>query len=71
MDKKLSFEENLKKLEELVKKLESGENSLDESVKLYNEGILLAKECHKELKEAEEIIVKMMQEGNLEDFTEE
>ncbi len=71
MENKLSFEENLAKLEELVKKLESGENSLDDSVKLYNEGILLAKACHKELKEAEEVIVKMMKDGNLEDFSEE
>ncbi len=68
MDKKPSFEENLQKLEDLVKKLESGENSLDESVKLYNEGIALAKACHQELKAAEDIIVKMMEDGKLEDF---
>jgi exodeoxyribonuclease VII small subunit len=37
---KLSFEENLEKLEKLVKQLESGENSLDEAVKLYQEVIV-------------------------------
>jgi exodeoxyribonuclease VII small subunit len=68
---KPSFEENLKQLENLIKDLESGEKSLDESVKLYNEGIDLAKRCHKELKEAEEIIVKLMNDGELEDFKQE
>ncbi|MDY0023499.1 MAG: exodeoxyribonuclease VII small subunit [Candidatus Izemoplasmatales bacterium] len=68
---KLSFEENLEKLEELVKKLESGENSLDEAVKLYQEGIQLAKLCHEELKTAEETIVKLMNNEELEDFKKE
>ncbi len=68
---KPSFEENLQTLESLVKKLESGELSLDESVKLYNEGIELAKLCHKELKEAEKIIVKLMNDDQLEDFNQE
>lgn len=68
---KLSFEENLEKLESLVKKLESGENSLDEAVKLYQEGIALAKICHEELKNAEEVIVKLMDSDNLVDFNKE
>jgi exodeoxyribonuclease VII small subunit len=68
---KLSFEENLEKLETLVKKLESGENSLDEAVKLYQEGIALAKLCHEELKNAEETIVKMMDKEELVDFNKE
>ncbi len=68
---KLSFEENLEKLETLVKKLESGENSLDEAVKLYQEGIELAKLCHEELKNAEETIVKMMDKEELVDFNKE
>lgn len=68
---KLSFEENLNKLEELVKKLESGDNSLDEAVKLYQEGIALAKICHEELKQAEEVIVKLMDSNDLVDFNKE
>lgn len=68
---KLSFEENLNKLEELVKRLESGDNSLDEAVKLYQEGIALAKVCHEELKQAEEVIVKLMDSNELVDFNKE
>jgi exodeoxyribonuclease VII small subunit len=68
---KLTFEENLEKLEKLVKKLESGENNLDEAVKLYQEGIVLAKQCHQELKDAEEVIVKLMDSEELVDFSKE
>lgn len=65
---KLSFEEKLDLLEKLVNKLETGEQSLDESVKLYHEGIQMAKECHTELKEAEKTIVSLMTENGLEEF---
>jgi exodeoxyribonuclease VII small subunit len=68
---KLSFEEKLEKLEKLVKTLESGEQSLDESVKIYHEGIQLAKACHHELKEAEKTIVELMTENGLEEFNQE
>lgn len=68
---KPSFEEKLDTLEKLVKKLETGESSLDESVKLYQEGIELAKACHQELKDAEKTIVKLMGENGLEDFNQE
>lgn len=66
----LTFEEKMAKLEELVKKLESGDNSLDQSVKLYQEGITLAKACHKELKTAEKTIVSLKTESGLEAFEE-
>lgn len=65
---KPSFEEKLEALEKLVKQLEAGEQSLDESVKLYHQGIQLAKECHTELKDAEKTIVSLMTENGLEEF---
>jgi exodeoxyribonuclease VII small subunit len=68
---KLTFEENLEKLEKLVKQLEAGDNSLDEAVKLYQEGIALAKQCHEDLKNAEEVIVKLMDSEELVDFKKE
>ena len=42
---KNNFESNLKKLEEIVEKLENGEVDLEESVKLYDEGMKLKKNC--------------------------
>ena len=67
---KLTFEEKIIKLEKLVKQLETGENSLDESVKLYKEGINLAKECHEELQQAEKSVVNLKTENGLEEFSE-
>lgn len=66
----LTFEQKMEKLEQLIKKLESGDNSLDDSVKLYQEGIALAKECHEELQKAEKTIIQLKTDNGLEDFTE-
>ena len=65
---KLSFEVALKKLETLVKELESGELELEVAVKKYQEGIELAKYCHDLLKNAENVVVKMMKDDELIDF---
>jgi exodeoxyribonuclease VII small subunit len=48
-----SFEESLKKLESIVDKLEKGDLSLEESLKLFEEGVGLSATCKKELEEAE------------------
>jgi exodeoxyribonuclease VII small subunit len=55
------FEVSLKKLEDIVKKLEEGDLALDESLKIFEEGIKLSRLCTKQLEEAErkiEILVK-------------
>ncbi|PKL01428.1 MAG: exodeoxyribonuclease VII small subunit [Tenericutes bacterium HGW-Tenericutes-1] len=65
---KLSFENALKKLETLVKELESGELELEVAVKKYQEGIEMAKYCHDLLKNAENVVVKMMKDDELVDF---
>jgi len=67
MEKKLSFEEALTQLESIVKELESGQLSLENAVKKYNQGIELAGFCNQELKKAEEIVVKMMNQDQLVD----
>lgn len=48
-----SFEESLKKLEGIVEQLEKGDLALDESLKLFEEGVGLSAACKKELDEAE------------------
>lgn len=67
MDKSNTYEKDYKKLEEIVKKLESGDISLDESVKLYEEGVTLYKSLEKTLKEYEGKINVMSE--NLEAIT--
>lgn len=51
--KKVSFEESCVRLEEIISKLEDEKLSLDESVKLYEEGMKLVTKCNKELSDAE------------------
>ncbi|HAH95538.1 MAG TPA: exodeoxyribonuclease VII small subunit [Firmicutes bacterium] len=51
--KNKSFEEDLTRLEEIVSILESGEKTLAENLKLYEEGIRLSRSCHKKLDEVE------------------
>jgi exodeoxyribonuclease VII small subunit len=48
----LTFEEALKRLEEIVETLEGGNSSLEESIKLYEEGMALGKSCMTQLNEA-------------------
>lgn len=49
----LSFEEALKRLEEIVRTLEKGEAPLDQSIELYQEGDRLKRHCEARLKEAQ------------------
>ena len=56
-----SFEESLKKLEGIVEQLEKGDLPLEDSLKLFEEGVALSAVCKKELEEAEgkvEMLVK-------------
>lgn len=55
----LNFEEAIKRLEEIVEKLESGNCPLEDSVKLYDEGIKLSSFCDKKLNEAKQKIISI------------
>ena len=63
-EKDNNFEANLKKLEIIVDKLESGDIGLEESVKLYEEGMKIKKICDKKLKDIEMQIKKIKIEDN-------
>lgn len=71
MEKTKTFEQSLEELEEIVKALESGEIDLDLAVKKYQKGMELSKRCHTLLKDAEEVIVKMMKDEELVDLESE
>ena len=57
--KKVSFEQALSRLEEIVGRLESSEISLEESMKTFEEGKELVKLCLQKLDEAEQKIKKL------------
>ena len=63
-NKELSFEESIKKLEDIVEHLESGDIDLEKSVELYEKGMNLKKICEEKLKKVENQITKIKVENN-------
>ena len=62
----INFEEAMKKLEQITAELEKGDLSLDESVKKFEEGIKLSKECNKILEDSEKRInILINNDGNI------
>ena len=62
-EKKLSFEEAYAALEQIAEKLNDNTVTLDESVKLYEEGVKLSKYCAETLETAKQKIEKLQNEG--------
>lgn len=50
----MDFEKRLGRLEEIVEKMETGELALEDSLKLFEEGVKLSRECNVQLSEAEQ-----------------
>lgn len=62
----MDFEKKLSRLEEIVNKMEKGDLALEESLRLFEEGIKLSRECHQKLNDAEskvKLLVSMDQNG--------
>lgn len=56
-----TFEQSMQRLEQIVRAMEQGEVSLDESLKLFQEGTALASNCAKMLDEAQLQVKKLVQ----------
>lgn len=63
-DKKMSFEEAYNALEQITEKLSGNDTSLDEAVKLYEEGVKLSKYCTEMLQKAKQKIETLQNDGN-------
>lgn len=63
----MKFEDNLKKLEQLVRKMESGEMKLDEMIAAFEEGRGLVKACQDDLESIRLRIEKVTASGATED----
>lgn len=59
-----SFEKSLEELETIVTRLESGDLPLEESLKLFEDGIKLARECRTRLTTAERRIEVLMKDAD-------
>jgi exodeoxyribonuclease VII small subunit len=62
--KSMDFEQQLASLEGLVESLESGELSLEESLKSFEQGIKVARDCQAALKSAEQKVEVLMRQGD-------
>jgi len=58
-----SFEKSLESLEELVRELEAGDKGLDESLALFEKGVVLAKDLSKRLEDAKTKVEALSKEG--------
>lgn len=58
--KKLTFEQQISRLEEIVSALEQGDVQLADSLALFEEGTKLIAACTKQLDQAEQQVVKLM-----------
>ena len=59
-----NFEASLKELEQIVKQLEEGDLPLEESLKLFENGVKLSRECRERLTNAERRIEVLMKEAD-------
>jgi len=59
-----TFEQSLNDLERIVKQLEEGDLPLEESLKLFEEGVKLSRECRERLTTAERRIQVLMKDAN-------
>ena len=58
---KMSFEDSMKTLEDLVKQLESGELDLDKSLEVYERAVVLRDHCKKILDESDRKVQTIME----------
>ena len=61
---KFNFNKGLLKLEEIISKMESGELSLEESLKYFEEGVKIHRQCHTALTDAEHRISVLSESDN-------
>ena len=59
----VNFEKAIKDLEKIVEDLESGELSLEQSLKTFEKGIKLTRQCQGELEKAELKVKKLVEEN--------
>ena len=62
--KSIDFEKQLEQLESLVTALEGGDLSLEDSMKSFEQGIKLARECQQALKDAEQRVEILTRQGD-------
>lgn len=69
-EKKLSFEEAIEQLDEIVEQLEEGDVPLEEAISIYKNGMELSKLCHDKLKNVEKQLMEILtDDGKIDSFS--
>ena len=68
MAKEQTLDQSFEKLEEMIGKLEQEDISLEESFKLYKEGMRLIQSCNDKIDSVEKEVLKLNENGELDEF---
>lgn len=68
MAKELTLEQIFEKLEESIEKLEQEDISLEDSFKIYREGMKLIQTCNEKIDKVEKEVLKLGENGELDEF---
>lgn len=68
MERELTLDETFEKLEAAIGRLEQEDVTLEESFKLYKEGMELIKACNEKIDRVEKEVLKLNENGELEEF---
>ena len=66
--KTFTLEENFFRLEELIEKMEADDISLEEAFAAYSTGMQVLKECNEQIDRVEKKVLKLSEQGVLEEF---
>ena len=67
-EKKTSLEENFKILEEMINKMEDDDLPLEESFRLYSEGMAILKNCNDQIDRVEKKVLSLNDKGETDEF---
>ncbi len=67
----MTYENAVKRLEEIIEKLENNEIPLEDSISLFQEGIQLSQYCDNKLKTIQSQVAQIYENGQLKDFQSE
>lgn len=65
---KMTYEQAIQRLEEIINSLENNEIALEDSIALFQEGIALSQYCDSKLKNIQEKVAQIYEDGQLKEF---
>ena len=66
---KMTYEQAIQRLEEIINSLENNEIALEDSIALFQEGIALSQYCDSKLKNIQEKVAQIYEDGQLKEVT--